>query len=69
MQGVPLPVVAQLPGRSKVTMTLRYAHTGDREIEVPAERIGARFQNVSGFPTVPRIRTEWCARRWKSVGV
>ena len=40
MQGTPLPVVARLLGHSKTTMTLRYAHTGDRETEAAAERIG-----------------------------
>ena len=40
MQGTPLPVVAKLLGHSKSTMTLRYAHTGDRETEAAAERIG-----------------------------
>ena len=40
MQGTPLPVVARLLGHSQTTMTLRYAHTGDRETEAAAERIG-----------------------------
>ncbi len=40
MQGTPLPVVAQLLGHSRTTMTLRYAHTGDRETEAAAERVG-----------------------------
>ena len=53
MQGVPLPVVAQLPGRSKVTMTLRYAHTGDREIEVPAERIRGTISECLGLSDRP----------------
>ena len=40
MQGTPLPVVARLLGHSRTTMTMRYAHTGDRETEAAAERIG-----------------------------
>ena len=40
MQGTPLPVVARLLGHRQTTMTLRYAHTGDRETEAAAERIG-----------------------------
>ena len=40
MQGTPLPVVARLLGHSQTTMTLRYAHTGDRETEAAAERVG-----------------------------
>ncbi|MDE0241573.1 MAG: tyrosine-type recombinase/integrase [bacterium] len=40
MQGTPLPVVARLLGHRQTTMTLRYAHTGDRETEEAAERIG-----------------------------
>ena len=39
-KGSPLPVVAQLLGHRAVTMSLNYAHTCDREIEVAAERIG-----------------------------
>ncbi len=49
MQGVPLPVVARLLGHSKATMTLRYAHAGDREIEAAAERIGARISESLGL--------------------
>ena len=40
MQGTPLPVVAKLLGHSQMTMTMRYAHMGDRETEATAERIG-----------------------------
>ncbi len=50
MKGVPLPVVAQLLGHSKVTMTLHYAHAGDREIEAAAERIGTKISESLGFP-------------------
>ena len=46
MQGTPLPVVARLLGHSKTTMTLRYAHTGDRETEAAAERIGAAIAQL-----------------------
>ena len=41
LQGVPLPVVSRLLGHKRPSMTLRYAHVGDREIETAAERIGA----------------------------
>ena len=40
MRGVPLPMVARLLGHSQVQMTLRYAHTHDKEVEAAAERIG-----------------------------
>ena len=40
MNGVPVPVVSRLLGHSDSSMTLRYAHLGDREIEEAAERIG-----------------------------
>ncbi len=41
LQGVPLPVVSRLLGHKRPSMTLRYAHVGDRETEAAAERIGA----------------------------
>ena len=41
LQGVPLPVVSRLLGHKHPSMTLRYAHVGDRETEAAAERIGA----------------------------
>ena len=31
--GVPLPTVARMLGHAQPTMTLRYAHVGDREVE------------------------------------
>ena len=40
MQGVPIPTVARLLGHREVSMTLRYAHVADREVEAAAERIG-----------------------------
>ena len=46
MQGLPLPVVARLLGHSKVTMTLRYAHTGDREVQAAAERVGTLISEI-----------------------
>ena len=49
MQGTPLPVVAKLLGHSQTTMTLRYAHTGDRETEAAAERIGTTVSELLGI--------------------
>ena len=40
LQGVPLPVVSRMLGHKRPSMTLRYAHVGDRETEEAAERIG-----------------------------
>ena len=39
--GVPLPTVARMLGHTQPTMTLRYAHVGDHEVEAAAERVGA----------------------------
>lgn len=41
LQGVPLPIVSHLLGHKRPSMTLSYAHVGDREIKAAAERIGA----------------------------
>ncbi len=40
LNGVPLPTVARLLGHRQISMTLRYAHVADRDVEVAAERIG-----------------------------
>ena len=39
-RGVPLPTVAKMLGHTQPTMTLRYAHVGDHEVEAAAERVG-----------------------------
>ena len=46
LQGVPLPVVSRLLGHKRPSMTLRYAHVGDRETEAAAERIGAAIASA-----------------------
>ena len=46
LQGVPLPVVSRLLGHKRPSMTLRYAHVGDRETEAAAERIGAAIEHA-----------------------
>ena len=48
LQGVPLPVVSRLLGHKHPSMTLRYAHVGDRETEAAAERIGAAIARELG---------------------
>ena len=48
LQGVPLPVVSRLLGHKHPSMTLRYAHVGDREVEAAAERIGAAIARELG---------------------
>ena len=39
-RGVALSTVAKMLGHANPTMTLRYAHVGDRDVEAAAERIG-----------------------------
>ncbi|MCY4548578.1 MAG: tyrosine-type recombinase/integrase [Defluviicoccus sp.] len=46
MNGVPVPVVSRLLGHADVSMTLRYAHLGDREIEEAAERVGQAVADI-----------------------
>ena len=46
LQGVPLPVVSRLLGHKRPSMTLRYAHVGDRETEPAAERVGEAIARV-----------------------
>ena len=47
LNGMPLPTVARLLGHRKVSMTLRYAHVSDREVEAAAERIGRAMLDIS----------------------
>lgn len=46
IRGVPLPTVAKLLGHRQVSMTLRYAHVADREVEAAAERIGGAISAI-----------------------
>ena len=50
LQSIPLPVVVSLARSQMPSMTLRYAHVGDRETEAAAERIGKAIARVSGGP-------------------
>ena len=45
-RGIALPTVARMLGHADPTMTLRYAHIGDREVEAAAERIGTAIQDA-----------------------
>ena len=54
MHDVPLPIVARLLGHRRPSMTLRYTHVGDGEVEVAAERVGqtiARLMTGGGVTT------------------
>ena len=46
IRGVPLPTVAKLLGHRQVSMTLRYAHVHDKEVEAAAERVGRIITNI-----------------------
>ena len=48
LQGIPLPVISRLLGHKRPSMTLRYAHVGDRETEAAAERIGVAIARKLG---------------------
>ncbi len=49
LNGVPLPVVARLLGHSQVSMTLRYAHVADKEVEAAAEKVGRVIAGYCGI--------------------
>ena len=51
LQGVPLPVVSRLLGHKQPSMTLRYAHVGDRETGAAAERISVALVRALGGDT------------------
>ena len=50
LQGIPLPVVSRLLGHKRPSVTLRYAHVGDRETEAAAERIGTAIAKLIDKP-------------------
>ncbi len=54
LAGIPLPVVARLLGHSDVSMTMRYAHVGDREVEAAAERVGQAIKAMMEEKHSPR---------------
>ena len=49
LNGVPLPVVARLLGHSQVSMTLRYSHVAEREVETAAEKVGRVIAGYCGI--------------------
>ena len=49
LKGVPLPVIARLLGHSQVSMTLRYAHVAEREVEAAAERVDRVIADLCGI--------------------
>ena len=49
LQGVPLPVVSRLLGHRQLSMTMRYAHVADQEVEAAAERIGHVIAKACGI--------------------
>ena len=46
LNGIPLPTVARLLGHRQVSMTMRYAHVADRDVEAAAERVGNAFMEM-----------------------
>ena len=68
LQGVPLPVVSRLLGHKQPSMTMRYAHVGDREIEAAAERVGTAIaqtlaDTVNSSDRQPRANNRTIALR------
>ena len=60
MLGVPLPVVARLLGHRRPSMTLRYTHVGDSEIEAAAERVGQTISRlIAGSPVTTNDAGSW----------
>ena len=53
MNGVPVPVVSRLLGHANVSMTLRYAHLADRDIEAAAERVGQAIAEIIDWRNGP----------------
>ena len=52
-RGVPLSTVARLLGHADTTMTFRYAHVSDREVEAAAERVGKVIESAMADGELP----------------
>ena len=55
-RGAALSTVARMLGHADPTMTLRYAHVGDRDVRAAAERIGKIIETAllrGGSPHTP----------------
>ena len=50
MNGVPVPVVSRLLGHTNTGMTLRYAHIGDWDTQMAAERVGTAIAAALAGP-------------------
>ena len=66
-RGVPLPTVARMLGHADPVMTLRYAHVGDRDLQVAAERIGMAIElamesSESGTLNLPSVESPLSVR-------
>ena len=54
MHDVPLPVVARLLGHRRPSMTLRYTHVGDSDIEAAADRVGQTIARLMAGVTATK---------------
>ena len=56
-RGTALSTVARMLGHADPTMTLRYAHVGDRDVQAAAERVGNIIETAllgGELPKTPR---------------
>ena len=54
MHDVPLPIVARLLGHRSPSMTLRYTHVGDSDIEAAADRVGQTIARLMAGVTTTK---------------
>ena len=54
MHDVPLPIVARLLGHRRPSMTLRYTHVGDSDIEAAADRVGQTIARLMAGVTTTK---------------
>ena len=62
-RGVPLPTVARILGHTQPSMTLRYAHVGDHEVEDAAERVGTTIAAAITGSLNDNRKKPWVSRR------
>ena len=68
LEGIPLPVVARILGHRQVSMTLRYVHVAEKEVEAAAATLRLRMATAM-YPSIPIVTRSFPSSRIFGVNV